>query len=197
MTVKLSQQGLFTKLDPKSHCSTIIWISFLALILIPALACNLPPRQHGGLTFPNNQGQTTLPDLPFPTNETTSLPAWPETPTSPTGSNAPSQSPNPFLGLQTATPGPGLAGSWLTPDPGGILPPVTYWTQPGDTLAALTLRFGVNSDQITPCSTDYRLIVSLGSNSPSPTCWGRRLIPALCCRTAPSLYSPEAASFPD
>jgi murein DD-endopeptidase MepM/ murein hydrolase activator NlpD len=172
----------------------MIWISFLALILIPALACNLPPRQHDGLTFPNNRNQTSLPGPPYPTNETTSPLALPETPTSPTGSIVPSQFPNPLLGLQTATPGQGIPQQWITPDPGGILPPFTYWTQPGDTLTALALRFGVNPDQITPAQPITGLL-SAGQQLTIPNLLGDAPYPSALLPDSIITYSPESASF--
>ena len=36
----------------------------------------------------------------------------------PTATLAPGQFPIPFLGLKTATPGAGLPGVWITPEPG-------------------------------------------------------------------------------
>src|SRR4030042_341562 len=142
------------KLRLKSCPAMIVCLGCLVLLLVPALACNLPPRRPESLVFPTSQlqltaqSQSTYVDLSFPTIEGLPLPPLAVTPTSPSATSPPSESPYPFWGLQTATPGPIQPAFWLTPDPGVNLPPSTYLTQPGDTLPALAARFGVTFDTI-------------------------------------------------
>ena len=194
MKVNLSQQILCTKHQLKPRRSLIFVCSFLAVILLPALACNLPQRQSDGLTFPFNQTQPASPDLPFPTSETTSLPALTALPTSTQISLEPGQSPYPFWGLQTATPGPGLPGSWFTPAPGVVLPPVTYWSQSGDTLTALALRFGVSPDQITPAQPISSLLFP-GQQLTIPNLLGEAPYPSALLPDSAIIYSPENVGF--
>ena len=195
MKVKQTQQVLHTKLHFKPQRCLIVLFSFLIVVLIPALACNLPPRKSDGLTFPTNQTQPASPDLPFPTSETTSLPASTELPTLIPKSLEPDQSPYPFLGLQTATPGPGLPGSWLTPDPGVIFPPVTYWSQSGDTLTALAFRFGVSPDQITPAQPLSGLLTP-GQLLTIPNLLGEAPYSSALLPDSAIIYSPESVGFP-
>lgn len=194
MIGKLPQQVLYTKLHPKPHRGMIITFSFLALILIPALACNLPPRQLGELTFPASQPEQSSPNLLFPTDETTSLPGIPDMPTLPTESIEPGQSTYPFWGLQTATPGLGKPGRWLTPDPEVILPPFTYWTQPGDTLSALAARFGVSPEQIKPAQPIKGLLPA-GQQLTIPNLLGETAYPSALLPDSTIIYSPEVANF--
>ena len=194
MKVKLPQQVLSKKLQLKPRRGLIIWLSFIAMMLIPALACNLPPRQSGGLPFLTSQLEPSLPNLPFPTSDATSLPASPETPTYPPASLVPGQTPYSFRGLQTATPGPGLPDIWLTPDPGIVLPPFTYWTQTGDTLTALTARFGVSPDQIHPAQPISGLLPS-GQELNIPNLLGEPPYPSALLPDSAIIYSPVVASF--
>ena len=131
------------------------------LILLICQACNLPARQPvTGLIFPTQQGVTALPslaasDTPIPSTPGEFLPT-----ASPQPFLEPSQSPYPAWGQQTATPGMGEPAGQLIPGTGTALPPLTYITQPGDTLAALAARFGVTPEQISPSqSTARRLSV--------------------------------------
>jgi LasA protease len=195
MNAKLPQQVLCTKLHLQPLRGWIFLFGFLTVILIPALACNLPQRQSDGLTFPTNQTQTASPDLPFPTGETTSWAASTELPTSTPISLEPRQSPYPFLGLQTATPGPGLPGSWLTPASGVVFPPVTYWSQSGDTLTALSLRFGVSPDQITPAQPISGLLTP-GQLLTVPNLLGEAPYSSALLPDSAIIYSPESVSFP-
>jgi LasA protease len=194
MKVNLSQQILCTKYPLKSRRGLIFVCSFMAVILIPALACNLPRRQSDGLPFPTNQTQPASTDLPFPTSETTSPPALTELPNFTPISLEPDQSPYPFWGLQTATPGPGLPGSWLTPDPGVILPPVTYWSQSGDTLTALALRFEVSPDQITPGQPISGLLTP-GQLLTIPNLLGEAPYSSALLPDSAIIYSPENVGF--
>ena len=126
----------------------------LALLVIAALACNLPARVAP--VFPTSQPaqptqQPTLDLLPFPS----ATPARRAAAITRNPAHAPAQ-PDPlsFGGLQTATPGPGLPGVWNTPAPEALLPPFSYWTQSGDTLAALAaaLRRAAGAGQRRPAA---------------------------------------------
>jgi LasA protease len=172
----------------------IVWFSFLSLILVPALACNLPRRQSGGLVFATGQPEPSSPDLPFDTGETTLLPVLTEMPTSPPAFLAPGQSPTLFWGLETATPGSGLPGSWLTPDPEVTLPPFTYWSQPGDTLTALAARFGVSPDQISPAQPITGMLPP-GQQLTIPNLLGEPPYPSALLPDSAIIYSPSSAGF--
>jgi murein DD-endopeptidase MepM/ murein hydrolase activator NlpD len=187
-------QASGTKLQLKSGRDLIVFLSCLALILTPALACNLPSRQPGGLTFPTSQPQPTSVDLPFSTSEATPWPTSTEISTSPPASLAPSQSPYPFWGLQTATPGPGFPGLWLTPEPGVVFPPYAYLTQSGDTLSALAARFGVAPDQISPAQPITGLLLP-GQQLTIPNLLGAPPYPDALLPDSTIIYSPVAASF--
>jgi LasA protease len=165
----------------------IVWLSLLSVYLIPALACNLPPRQHSGLTFPISQPQPTTPDLPFPTGET-------EPDSASTASLAPVLSPSPFLGVQTATPASSPPGEWLTPDPETVFPPFNYWTLSGDTLSALAARFGVNPDQINPAQPITGLLPT-GQQLTIPNLLGETAYPSALLPDSTIIYSPETANF--
>jgi len=171
--------------------------SLLALFLLPALACNLPPRQGDGLSFPTSPPlpQVTLTLLPFPTpspaageplpvEATATLPA-PPPPGAPVG---------PFWGLQTATPGPGQPGEWATPEPGMALPPFIYLTQPGDTLIALAARFGVSPDQISPAQPMTDLLAP-GQTLSIPNLLGELPYPSALLPDSLVVYSPAVAGF--
>lgn len=187
-------QATGRQLRLKYRRGLIKFLGCLVLFLIPVLACNLPPRQTDGLTFPTSQPQPTSPDLPFSTAEAVPSPTLTEVPASPQPSSAPSQSPYPFWGLQTATPGPGLPGLWLTPDPEVVLPPLTYWTQPGDTLPALAARFGVNLDQISPAQPVTGLLLP-GQQLTIPNLLGDPSYSSALLPDSTIIYSPEAAGF--
>jgi len=192
--VKLPQQMPSTRLCLKSHCNLIVWFSCLGLILIPALACNLPPRQPVGLDFATAQPEPSSTDLPFPTGETTPLPVLPEMSTSPQASIEPGQSPYPFWGLETATPGSGLPGTWLPPEAGVILPTITYWSQPGDTLSALAARFGVSPDQISPAQPISGLVIP-GQRLSIPNLLGDSPYTSALLPDSAIIYSPSSAGF--
>ncbi len=178
------------------------WFGLLLILLIPTLACNLPARQLEGLAFPTTQpqptsqnlAQPTSVDLPFPTSEVSSGPASTDAPTLLTATLAPGQSPYPFLGLQTATPGVGLPGAWLTPKPGIILPPYDYSSQSGDTLTALVARFAVSSDQINPAQTATGLLPT-GQQLTIPNLLGDPPYPSAVLPDSAVIYSPANASF--
>ena len=143
-------KGLHAILMVKTRRSLIVWLTLLSMFLIPALACNLPQRQVGGLGFPTSQAQNPSPELSFPAGEFTPAPGLTELPSSTSASLEPGEVLNPPQGLQTATPGAGTPELVLTPEPGEMLPPFIYISQPGDTLAGLAGRFGVSPDQVSP-----------------------------------------------
>jgi LasA protease len=143
-------KGLHAILMLKTRRSSILWLSLLSMLLIPALACNLPQRQVGGLGFPTGQAQVPSPGLPFPAEELTPAPGLTNLPTSTSPTLEPGGALDPAQGLQTAAPGAGLPGQGFTPAPGELLPPFTYISQSGDTLTALAGRFGVAPDQVIP-----------------------------------------------
>jgi len=194
MKVKLPQQVPSIRLRLKSHRSLVAWFSFISLILVPALACNLPSRQQGGLSFSTSQPEPSSSDLPFSTSETTSLPATPEIPTSPLASQTPGQYAHQFWGLETATPGSGMPGTLLTPDPGIILPPFIYLSQPGDTLTALAARFGVSPDQISPAQPTSGLLLA-GQQLTIPNLLGEPPYPSALLPDSAIIYSPSSAGF--
>ena len=199
---KLCKQVLFTGILLKPHRTTIFWISLLSMLLVPALACNLPARRSKGLAFPTSQAQPTSPglaeptsiDLPFPTSVSTQAPLSTGLPTLPTATLVPGQSPYPFQGLQTATPGAGLPGSWLTPEPGVNLPPFAYLSQSGDTLTALAARFGVNPGQISPAQPASGLL-TVGQELIIPNLLGDPPYPSAVLPDSALIYSPANAGF--
>ncbi len=178
----------------KSQRSMIVWLSFTVLILIPALACNLPPRQPSGLEFATSQPDPSSPDLPFPTSDITPLPASSGMPITPPASLETGQSTYPFSGLETATPGPIGVTAWITPDPGVILQPFTYWSQSGDTLTALAARFGVNPDQISPAQPTSGLLTP-GQQLTIPNLLGDPPYSSALLPDSAIIYSPASAGF--
>lgn len=176
------------------HCRLFVLFVFVVMILIPAMACNLPKRQSSGLNFPSSESQPTSQDLPYVTEQSISSPEAPGMPTSPSGTLVPGQSPISFLGLQTATPGPGLPGLWTTPDQEAVLPPFIYWTQPGDTLSALAARFGVRLDQISPAQPDDSFLLP-GQQLTIPNLLGDPPYPSALLPDSTVINSPESAGF--
>ncbi len=181
-------QGLFSIRMRKTHRSTIIWISFLSILLIPALACNLPKRGVSELSFPTGQAATPSPDLAFPSDEGGSNSAS-------TTLKAPGEPLNPIQTLPAVTPGPGEDAGWLTPNPELTLPPyTTYRTQPGDTLAALAARFGVNPDQISPAQPSDGMLQP-GQQLTIPNMIGAPPYPMPALPDGIVINSPAAAGF--
>ena len=194
MEYKLPQQVPSTKQGLISHRSMIVWFSLLGLLLLPVLACNLPLRQPGGLDFATSQPEPSVPDLTFTISGTTPLPTSPEMPTSPQASLAPGESSYPFWGLETATPGADLSGTWLTPEPGVIVPTYAYLSQPGDTLTALAARFGVRPDQISPAQPNVGLLPP-GQQLTIPNLLGDPPYPSALLPDSAIIYSPVSAGF--
>ncbi len=165
----------------------------LMLLIFAALACNLPARVAP--VFPTSQPsqQPTLDLLPFPSaTPVTGLLPSPETPPTP----QPSPTPFPSGGLQTATPGTGLPGAWNTPAPEALLPPYTYWTQSGDTLAALAARFGVLPEQVSatqPLAASGLLLPGIPLTIPNLL--GEPPYPSAALPDGLVVYSPAAAGF--
>ena len=193
MKVFLSRQP-FTKSSQKPHHRLIGWSSFLALILIPALACNLPSRQSTNLNFPTEQSQPTTPNPPFPTDEPNPIPTSPGLPVP--GEETPETAfpTTTFLGLQTATPGLSLPEAWITPEPGTVLPPFIYTIQSGDTLTALAARFGVSPDQISPPQPATGLL-PIGQQLTIPNLLGVPAYPSALLPDSAIIYSPLSAGF--
>lgn len=163
------------------------WFVLLALILIPALACNLPSRQTGGLVFPTNLPQSGAPYQPTATVVSSTL--IPSPPVDEQG-----QSPGAFTGMQTATPGASSPGTWLTPQPGTTLPPYSYVSQSGDTLSALAARFSVNSDEINPVQPATGLL-TLGQVLTIPNRLGAAPYPSAALPDSAIIYSPAVGDF--
>jgi LasA protease len=167
----------------------------LALLSAAVLGCNLPARVAP--VFPTSQPsvQPALDPLPFPTATVVSgnlpLPS-PAVPTDP----QPSPTLFPFVGLQTATPGPGEPGAWNTPAPEELLPPFTYWTQPGDTPAALAARFGVLPEQISAVQPlPAQGLLTPGIQLTIPNLLGEPPYPSALLPDSAVVYSPAAASL--
>jgi LysM repeat protein len=148
----------------------------------------------GELAFPTSQSHSNSPDNPVTTVEAGPVPTVTQAPSSSQVSSTPDLSPYTFLGLQTATPGPALPDVWLTPDSEIDLPPVTYWTQPGDTLYALAVRFGVSPDQIGPAQPASVLLLP-GQQLTIPNLLGDPPYPSALLPDSTVIYSPEAAGF--
>jgi LasA protease len=189
-----SLQGLFDKCGSKPHRSKFIWLSILSMMLIPALACNLPLRQVGGLSFPTGQDSIPSPTLPFPTAEITTAPVLSGESAFPTETQLPGESPFPFQGLLTATPGESVSTAWLTPEPGETLPPFTYWSKSGDTLTALAGRFGVSPEQITPAQPLNGLLQP-GQQLTIPNLLGEPAYPSPVLPDSLVINSPAIAGF--
>jgi len=194
MEDKLPQQVPSTKLGLLSRRNMIVWFIMLGVLLMPALACNLPSRKMDGLDFATSQPEPSVPDLTFPISGTISLPASPEMLTSPPASLAPGKSSNPFWGLETAKPGSDLPDTWLTPEPGVIVPPYAYISQPGDTLTALAARFGVRPDQISPTQPTVGLLPP-GQQLTIPNLLGDPPYPSALLPDSAIIYSPVSAGF--
>ena len=188
MKAKPPQLVASGKLFSKPKRILIVWLAFLALVLAPALACNLPSHTSSGLSFATDRPQIPSSELPFATNQPTLLPATTlVTPMS-------VQSGNLYSGMQTATPGIGSIVIGLTPDPGTILPPFTYITQSGDTLTALAARFGVNPDQITPAQPATGLL-PIGQLLSIPNLLGEPPYPSALLPDSAVIYSLSSAVF--
>jgi LasA protease len=194
MKIKLPQQVMSRSLLLKHSRSITIWFSFCALFIITALACNLPQRQPDVLTFPTYQSLVTVTDLSFPTGEATLLPASPEEAGFPPATLEAGESVYPFWDLQTATTGPSLPGSWLTPNPGSTLPNFTYITQPGDTLTALAARFGIAPYQISPQQPATGLLQA-GQQLSISNLLGDPPYPSALLPDSAIIYSPSSADF--
>ncbi len=182
------------KPTPKGQYSVLAWLSLPGILLISALACNLPPRQSEGLTFPTSHPQLTGAS---PINPTSTL-NFPNSSIQPTNAatllTEPSQSGSQFWGLQTATPGVVETGAWTTPEPGNSLPPFTYWTQPGDYLEALSARFGVSPDLINPPQPARGFLLP-GQELTIPNVLGEAPYTSALLPDSAVIYSPQAAVF--
>jgi LasA protease len=181
------------KLFVKPGHQLAVWASILALILVPALACNLPARQADVLNFGTDRPLTTSMEQ----SPTSGLATFPPTATAPVLTltpPTPGDSPNSLLGMQTATLGPGQPSAWLTPDQTTPLTPFTYITQPGDTLNALTNRFGVSSEQISPAQPATGLLAA-GQSLTITNLLGVPPYPSAVLPDSAIIYSPAEATF--
>lgn len=170
--------------------------AFFLLALSLALACNLPPPRRP-LFDPTSLAQYTtatpslLPSVsPAPFSPSPGLPVSPQ-PTLPPGASTPW-----FGGLQTATPGLSQIHRVDTPAPEALLPPLTYWTQPGDTLPALAARFGVSSEQIDasrPLPAEG--LLPFGVALTLPDLLGEPAYPSALLPDSAIVYSPAAVGF--
>ncbi len=162
------------------------------MILFPALACNLPERHAGGLSFSTDQPQPSQPTVLFPAVNN-GLQAGDST-QPPQGNNIPGQADGPFFGLQTATPGAGLPVDWVTPAPGVTPPPFEYITQPGDTAVSLSGRFGVTFDQIYP-PQPLNVLLAPGQQLTIPNVLGEFAYPSAVLPDSAVIFSPLAKDF--
>ncbi|HSB66594.1 MAG TPA: LysM peptidoglycan-binding domain-containing protein [Anaerolineales bacterium] len=167
--------------------------SWLIVLLLPALACNLPSRQPAPLPFGTDQYLSPSPQpmytagIPFPlSTENTAV-------VTPAGTELGGLT-HPFPGIQTATPGVGVPPSQPTDNPGTVLPPFTYITQSGDTLPALAARFGVSPDQIGPPQPAAGLL-PIGQTLTIPNLVGEPAYPSAVLPDSAILYSPIASDF--
>jgi len=182
------------KLLWKKQGRIVLGLSMPGTFLLIALACNLPSRQAGGLVFPTSQSQPTAVSLALPTRQPTLPDAALQIPGTLPTSQVPNPSSSPFPGLLTATPGPGQAGAWVTPVPENSLPPFTYITQPGDSLAALASRFGVRDDEISPAQPGSGFLTA-GQQLSIPNRLGEAPYPSALLPDGAVVYSPQSAGF--
>lgn len=185
MIIKLP--GIYLNLRSRAHA----WLVLLWLILLPALACNLPPRHGQGLVFPSGQIPDASAISTTPAGETYTPASLPQTPTTSAALPAPA---DPFLGLQTATPGPGMTEVWAKPSTGTALPPFNYWTQPGDSLDALAARFGVSPSQISPAQPLTGLLPAEQMLT-IPNLLGSPPYTSALLPDSAVIYSPQSAGF--
>ena len=165
------------------------------MVLVPALACNLPAHQSAQLNFGTEQPKVSpSPEITRTASQATILPAVQGTTVDTPSSSSTELPANPFLGLQTATPGPGQPVPWLTPDPTTSLPPVTYITQSGDTLSTLAYRFGVSPDQILPTQPAAGLLTP-GQTLTIPNVLGEPPYSSAVLPDIAIIYSPAVANF--
>ena len=106
--------------------------------------------------------------------------------------NAPTS--HPFLGLQTATPGEPVPLGEPAQVTGG--PPLAYYTQQGDTLAALALRFGVQVEQISGAG-EYppQVYLPVGLSLSIPNLVGAAPYPSAVFPDSGVVNSPSAVGF--
>ncbi len=166
----------------------------MALILIPALACNLPARQSTNLNFPTEQSKPTTPEPPFPTDDQNPLTTSPALPIPGDATLEPAIPNSTFEGLHTATPGLSVPEAWITTEPGTVLPPFIYTIQSGDTLTALAARFGVSADQISPPQPSMGLLPT-GQQLTIANLLGEPAYSSALIPDSAIIYSPLSAGF--
>jgi LasA protease len=179
----------------------VAFLGCLLLGLTAGLACNLssPRRSPFDLTV---TVRSTFAFQVFPSSvpTTSDLPIAPPSPSPEVfASPLPPQSTAisyPFWGLHTATAGPRQPYSGHTPEPEVTLPPVTYWTQPGDTLPALAARFDVSPEQISAAQTlPTDGLLPPGLQLAIPNVLGELPYPSALLPDSAIVYSPDAAGF--
>lgn len=163
----------------------------LALLagLLPILACNMPvaaPEPPEGLSSDELRRTLVAPPPPQGTGQ------------APPPANAVTPTPLPLLGPQTATPGeaPPPADIFSLPDPPPTPQTFLYFTQPGDTLPAVALRFGVVPGQITsPEALPTQAFFPPGQALYIPNLIGDTPYPSAILPDQEIVNSPAAAGF--
>ena len=156
--------------------------------LLLSLACNYPAarRQPPGLS--KEALRQTLEALPEATAKI-EAPAPAPTGTIP----APA---SPLLGLRTATPGDPQPDSPLVFPLEGEVEPFLYFAQPGDTLPALALRFGVSPEQIASAEEiPTEAFISPGQLLSIPNILGEIRYPSAVLPDSEVIYSPSTLDF--
>lgn len=135
-----NRRNSFRGIQEKSRAVLLLWF---ALLILPALACNFPltsnrPSPPAVVSLDDLRATVTALSPSHPMQQGTALPD--------AGGDS-SGSPEPFPGLETATPEDTQPSQdEVPPAAGGGL----YITRSGDTLQALAARFGVGVEQIEP-----------------------------------------------
>ncbi len=158
---------------------------FLLACLAAALACNLPAASAPPVSEPRTAEQTLSAEL-FPSAKS---------PASAAGQGAAGQpipSGQPFAGLSPAAPGqvPSFTGAF---NPGGAA--LEYTAQPGDTLSALALRFGVDAASIQPAGLPASDLLPPGARLSIPAPPAEVLPGAALLPDSEVIYGPPAAGF--
>lgn len=151
----------------------------LLVFILPLSACNYPGLARGGTQIPVSDLRQTLEALISPT-----------APVPPVGTDEISP---PFStpGTPTQNPAP-LATARFTQSPGGI----AYTTNPGDTLAALALRFDVDAGQIAlPPGISAGGLLPAGTVLNIPLALDNTFSSDLILPDAEVVYSPTTVDF--
>jgi LasA protease len=155
------------------------------------IACNFPvPGDRARDPFSLDPTMEALLSA-TPVNQESEVPAIGETPAPPPAEPILEPSGRVHLGLRTPLPGEGLQGAAISKDS------FEYETQPGDTLPALALRFGVEPDQIASAASipPYTLIDPGQLLYIPNTLSDEVLYPWALLPDSEIVYSPSAADF--